>query len=282
MKGVKFAFNIDRLEVCYIASKEVIDNLEDTTLWEREGYRIKSEYSEGIETLLKVEVIAPETESGYRDYARIRIGNTFEKEGDSFRYCWIRLENEILYRDAKEIAYLYWLEEDLSLSFNNISYIELALDSSKNFFKRARAAIRSEEFTPIVLGRAYPELREVIPSLKYIHTGDRRRYRTESLLIKSKDKTLALEIYEKSREIGESGKEYIRESFGGSSSFYRLEAKIRNKALKDYTIKSGLSQEDIYRRITERELLFEVWLFYTDKLLRFVDGNRNKVSILQL
>ena len=57
MKGKRYKLNIDRLEVCYTASREVIDYLEDTTFWEREGYRLQEVSRDRIETTFKVEVL---------------------------------------------------------------------------------------------------------------------------------------------------------------------------------------------------------------------------------
>lgn len=283
-KGFKLGLHLDRLEVCYIASSEIVDGLENTKFWVRDGYRLRllENESDNVESVLKVDVVDPESETGYKDYARIRVGNRFEKDTDSFRYCWLRLENSVLYQPPHELSYIYWIEEDMGLEFNNFSDIELAMDSNQNFFKRVKSAVRDKELTPIVLGKAYPETGEIIPSLKYLHTGDRVRYRTDTLIVKSQDNTLALELYDKGREIEESGKDYIRESFGGSSGLFRAEVKLRNRALQDFCRKYGTTQEDIYRSITDKGILFELWLFYSDKLLRFVDGSRRKVSLLQL
>jgi hypothetical protein len=118
MKGKRYKLNIDRLEVCYTAPREVIDSLEDTTFWEREGYRLQESSRDRLETIFKVEVVTPEKEQAWEVFAWLRIGNRFEKKEDTFRYCWISLDNRALYtpgRDYGELPYLYWIEEDLGL-----------------------------------------------------------------------------------------------------------------------------------------------------------------------
>lgn len=285
MKGKRYKLNIDRLELCYTAPREVIDSLEETTSWDREGYRLQEVSRDRIETTFKIEVIAPGTESGWSVYAWLRIGNRFEKEEDTFRYCWIALDNRALYtpgKDYGELPYIYWIEEDLGLKFNNISYLEIALDSNVNWFRRVRAAIRNEALVPVVLGKAYPDMRKRINKLLYMHTGDRIRYRTDTLSLKSANGEIALEIYDKGEEIEESGKQYIRECFGlPSGGLFRLEVKVRNRALEDFCSSYGLTQYDIYMKLLDRSLLFELWLYYCNKLLRFKD-KRNQVSIMQL
>ena len=283
MKGKRYKLNIDRLEVCYTAPREVIDSLEDTTFWEREGYRLQEVSRDRIEATFKIEVITPGGE--WAVFAWLRIGNRFEKEEDTFRYCWISLDNRALYtpgKDYGELPYLYWIEEDLGLKFNNISYLEIALDSNVNWFRRVRRALRTEELTPVVLGKAYPNMKEHIKKLLYIHTGDRVRYRTDTLSLKSANGEIALEIYNKGEEIEESGKHYIRECFGlKSGGLYRLEVKVRNRALEDFCSSWGLTQYDIYMKLLDRSLLFELWLYFANKLLRFKE-KRTLVSIAQL
>lgn len=282
MRGRRYKLNIDRLEVCYKAPRELMDSLEDTRSWEREGYRLQEFSRDRIETVLKIEVYVPG--GGLEVFAWLRIGNKFESEEDTFRYCWITLENKALYTKGKEygeLPYLYWIEEDLGLEFNNISYLELALDSNVNWFRRVRAAIRTKELTPIVLGRAYKDMKERIKKLLYLHTADRIRYRTGTLSLKSANGEVALEVYDKGEEIEESGKHYIRDCFGLPGGLYRLEVKVRNRAFTDFCKAYGLTRYDIYMRLLDKSLLFELWLFFCDKLLRFKEG-REKLSLVQL
>ena len=285
MKGKRYKLNIDRLEVCYTAPREVIDSLEEATFWNREGYRLQEASRDRIETIFKIEIVPPGVGKEWEVFAWLRIGNRFEKEEDTFRYCWITLDNRALYlpgTDYGELPYLYWIEEDLGLKFNNISYIELPNDSNVNWFRRVRAAIRNVELVPVVLGKAFPNMKERIKKLLYMHTGDRIRYRTDTLTLKSANGEIALEIYNKGEEIEESGKYYIRECFGlASGGLYRLEVKIRNRAFEDFCISRGLTQYDIYNRLLDSEILFDIWLFYCNKLLRFKE-KRTQVSLVQL
>lgn len=279
MKGRRYQLNIDKLEVCYEAPREVIDSIEDTLSWEREGYRLQEYSRDKVETILKIEVITPL--QGWEVYGWLRIGNRFEKEEDTSRFCWISLENKALYgKDSGELPYLYWIEEDLGLKFHNITDMEIAMDSNLNWFRRIRAAIRTEELTPIVLGKAYPDRGDIVKKLLYIHTGNRKRYITDTLVVKGGD--ISLKLYDKGREIGDSGKDYIRESFGLSSGgIFRAEVKVNNRAFSDYCASYGCSQYDIYMRLLDKGLLFELWLYYCNKIIRFKE-KRSLISIVQL
>lgn len=278
MKGRRYSLNIDRLEVCYTAPKELIDSLEDTTFWDRGEYRLSEVSRDKIETLLKIEVLTPREEVEWAVFGWLRIGNKFEGEEDTSRFCWIRLENEALYRG--ELPYLFYITDDLGVEFHNITDIEIALDSNISWFRRVKSAIREEELTPIILGKAYPDRRELISKILYIHTGDRLRYRTDSLSLRGGD--ISLKLYDKGEEIETSGKDYIRESFGlRSGGLFRAEIKANNSALSDFCSASGCSQYDIYMQLINRSLIFELWLYYANKLLRFRE-KRTIVSIAQL
>lgn len=284
MKGRRYHFNIDRLEVCYTASREVMDSLEDTAFWEREGYRLQEFSRDRIETTLRIDTLVPGADGRWEVFAWLRIGNRFEREEDATRFCWIRLENKALYTKGKEygeLAYLYWIADDLGLQFNNITYLELALDSSVNMFRRVRSALRTEGMVPIILGKAYPKMREEINKLLYIHTGDRMRYRSSTILLKSANDDMSLQIYDKAKEIEESGKEYIRECFGLPGSLFRMEVRLRNCALADYCTSIGCTQYDVYMRLLDGSFLFDLWLHQCDKLMRFRE-KRSKVSLVQL
>lgn len=278
MKGRRYSLNIDRLEVCYTAPKELIDSLENTTFWDRGEYRLSEVSRDKIETLLKIEVLTPREEVEWAVFGWLRIGNKFEGKEDTSRFCWIRLENEALYRG--ELPYLFYIADDLGVEFHNITDIEIALDSNVNWFRRVKSAIREEELTPIILGKAYPDRRELISKILYIHTGDRLRYRTDSLSLRGGD--ISLKLYDKGEEIETSGKDYIRESFGlRSGGIFRAEIKANNRALSDFCSASGCSQYDIYMQLINRSLIFELWLYYANKLLRFRE-KRTIVSIAQL
>ena len=278
MKGRRYELHLDRLEVCYTAPREVIDNLEDTTFWDRVEYRLQEEARDKVEATFKIEVLSPGAEREWKVFAWLRIGNRFEKEEDSSRLCWIRLDNKALY--SGELAYLYYIADDLGLEFHNITDKEIAVDSNVNWFRRVRAAIRNKELIPVVLGKAYTDMKEIISRLLYIHTGDRMRYKTDTLVVKGADSSLKL--YDKGKEIEESGKEYIRESFGlRSGGMYRAEVKVNNRALSDYCASVGCTQYDIYMKLIDKGFLLELWHYFGNKLLRFKE-KRNQVSIWQL
>ena len=92
----------------------------------------------------------------------------------------------------------------------------------------------------------------------------------------------SLKLYDKGKEIEDSGKEYIRESFGlFSGGLFRAEVRANNRALSDYCTSSSCTQYDIYMKLLDRGYIFEIWLYYCNRLLRFKE-KRNQVALLQL
>lgn len=285
MKAKACTLNIDRLEVCYTASVPVVEELIDTAYMERSGYRIIAQESENNETILQVDIVAPEGGPVWMSFASIKIGSTFETEDSPFRYVWIRVDNRVLYTplypSSPVLSYLFYIAEDLSLIYNNITRLDIAVDSGTNYPVRIKKAVRDMSLTPVVLGKAYPEPKEIIGKLLYIHTGDRIRYRTDNITLSSADKDEALCVYNKTEEIKESGKDYIAEWDGIKGTIYRAEVRLKRAALKDYLNSKGLTFEELYLNILNKERLLDLFLFYSDRLIRFRRG-RDTINLLQL
>lgn len=284
-----FRLNIDKLEVCYTATPETIEELKDTKYREYDGFRIFSIDSDNStkENYLQIDIRHPEPD-GSLDWLRfgtLKVGSVFDVEEDSPRYVWLRLDNRILYTpmypDTSIACYIYSISDSLSLSFNNITKLDIAIDGSTNFFSRIKRAIRNMELTPIVLGSAYPEKKVIIDKLLYIHTADRERYRTGTIAISSREKDFSLSAYNKTEEIAESGKDYIADWDDMKRNIYRLEVRLKRAALIDYLVKSSLNFEELYYKLFNKELLFSLFSYYSDKLLRFRSG-RNVLSVLEV
>jgi len=287
MKGKNFKINIDKLTLCYIASNEIVSDLEDTIEREEDGFRIERLNVRGAtnETFLGVSVIDPTKNNGYKAFARIKIGNKFESKSESNRYLWITLENNVFYGYSKycnELSYIYYIADTLNLKFNNVTEIHIALNSNINWFIKVKKAIRNMKLTPIILNKKYLSEKEIIDKVKYIHTGDRMKYRTNTLVIKNADKDMEICLYNKTDEINESGKKYIKKDFGKDTNIYRNEVRIKRSALKDYLQCRGISWEDFYSKILDFNFLFDVFCYYQQKIIRFVNKERKQITLLDL
>ena len=286
MKGIKHRLNIDKLTLCYIASKSIVDELENTKVWVCDGFRIDrvEEFETNNETYLKISISEPNEEE-YKEYALIKIGNKFEKEEDDKRYVWIMIDNRIFYgynRYSNDLNYIFYIADYLKLEFNNITDIHIALNSNTNWFCKVKKAIRNLSLIPIILNKKYPNEKEIIDKVLYLHTADRKRYRTDTMIIKNAEKDMEIDLYDKTNEIIESNKEYIKDDFGGNTNIFRNEVRLKKTALKDFLDYKGINWEDFYMRLTDFEFLFDVYIYFQNKIIRFTNKKRELISILEL
>ena len=270
-RGTKVKINLDKVEICYVGSKELIDNIEDTKHWDRDHYYLEYEDKENKdkrETILSIYV------------------DDFENDNDIIRYCWLRIENRILYNKScisTTISTMYWIQDDLGLEFNNITALDIALDSNISWFRRIKNAIRNKSLIPIVLNRAYPNVgEEEIEPIDFRHKDNRKRYTSNTMYINNSDKDMIFNVYDKGKEIIKSGKLYIREWFNSEGNINRAEIRLKNKSLNEYCEKYNISQYDIYMQLSNDSLMFDIYYFFSNRLIHFVDASRNKISFLQL
>ena len=287
MKGIKYRLNIDKLTLCYVAQRDIVDDLENTKEWISDGFRIdKLENIEtNNETFLKVSILEPTKEETYKEYAIIKIGNKFEKEEDNKRYVWIMIDNKVFYgykKYSNDLSYIYYIADSLKLEFNNITEIHIALNSNINWFSKVKKAIRNVSLIPIILNKKYQNEKEIIDKVLYLHTADRKRYRTDTMIIKNADKDMEIDLYDKSNEISDTNKEYIREDFGIKSNIFRNEVRLKKAALKDYLDYREMKWEDFYMRLIDFDFLFDVYYFFQNKIIRFANKKRETISILEL
>jgi hypothetical protein len=102
------------------------------------------------------------------------------------------------------------------------------------------------------------------------------------MIIKNADKDMEIDLYDKSNEISDTNKDYIREDFGIKSNIFRNEVRLKKSALKDYLDYRKLKWEDFYIRLIDFDFLFDVYYFFQNKMIRFANKKRETISILEL
>lgn len=287
-RGTKVKMNFDKVEICFVGTKELIDNIENTQHWERDGYYLELENSENKdnrETILSIWVYDSKEENGKIKFGTLKFGNSFESDEDRIRYCWLRVDNKILYSKSKlstTLHSIYFIQDDLGLEFNNITSLDIAIDSNICWFKRIKSAIRNKELIPIILNKSYQNMKEEIEPVVYDHRGDRIKYRSNTMYISNSEKDMIFSTYDKGKEILSSGKAYIRDWFDSKGKIFRAEIRLKNKSLSDFCEKNNLTQYDLYMRFFDMNLWFDLYYFFANRIIRFVDSSRNQISFLQL
>lgn len=287
-KGTKVKMNLDKVEVCFVGRKELIDNIENTQHWERDGYYLEYENSDNKdnrETILSIWIYDDNEESGKIKFGTLKFGNSFESDEDKIRYCWLRVDNKILYNKScmsTTLHSIYFIQDDLGLEFNNMTSVDIAIDSNICWFKRIKSAIRNKDLTPIILNKSYPNMKDLIEPIVYDHRGDRIKYRSNTMYISNSDKDMIFTTYDKGNEILSSGKAYIRDWFDTKGKIFRAEIRLKNKSLNDFCEKNHLTQFDLYMQLFDADLWFDIYYFFSNRIIRFVDAGRNQISFLQL
>lgn len=173
-----------------------------------------------------------------------------------------------------------YIADVLNLQFNNFTSLHIAVDTdAKNFIKRIRKHIK--KFVPIVANKAYEDKEEIIHNLKYISVGNRLKITNTSVYVDIENAELC--CYNKTEELKESNKNYIK--FDTEKEVTRLEVRLNNKAIKEYISQRNISLEDLYYLICQyedKQTLIDLFQYYSNRLIRFRDDNKNIYSLLEL
>lgn len=287
MSKFKSNISVDKLEVTYLLTHEFTDFMDKYM----ESYNDRLDNTDKIifEQYNEFYLAAP-IETIYNDYRveldilirdyneeigfyNRRIGKLFYGSNHPLRQqLYIALENKSLYNG--DINFLYYIADELNLQFLKISKLELAFDFNRSFIDMFYAILKDEEFCPIIFNKKYKKMDEEIGELLHVSTGTRYRInKFKSFYIKScskKSEGLELKYYDKAKEIKDKNfeKKYILDKLKFDKIF-RLEIKANHKKLKYSLDKIGLTDEDLFRRIEDKKLLFTVFQSLIDRVIRF-------------
>lgn len=240
----RISLNVDKLRQCY---KQPEGLFEDMAQHCTGDYVQMNDYAlhiiddgrgqRGTETPTKVIVNVLTSDN-------ILLGTfTFNKTAKYNGLCFFRYENNVLYqcmeytpdkppRKYNAISYLPYVADDLGLTLNNITELELAVDINKNPVPIIRKLIKyDEDFDMIINGKRVPDNKRELDNYGEYFTRSRAKLsRTPSLYFSQEYTDLKLRIYDKSKEIRDKGsKEYITEwDDFGKQSIYRMEVRMCN------------------------------------------------------
>lgn len=305
MRKKKSIINIDKLTLCYKATDEVIDKL--------------NEYNELIDsddsfTLVRV----PSDEALFANSFHVMIKFPFGEAGHGFverkfatlktklrsmgddkkvNYVWLYIENWVFYEifafygknnKCNWLACVDYIADELGLSLNNITDLHVALDTNINFAKKIRHAQFDDDYEVILNGKARLDKKEVLDEILHVQTGDQCRLKTLTIYINPKKQDgLSLKIYDKKRELEKSNKNYIPQWNGLNDKNYRVELTIKNEHLKEFcqwkgeAIPDELLMATLTSQSQSQDILFDMLYYFSNRLLRFRYGGK-VISIFQL
>lgn len=297
----KSVISIDKLTLCYRATDEVIDKL--------------NEYEELIDsddcfTLVRI----PSDEALFANSFHVMVsfdgsGRTHQKKfatlktklrsmgEDKVNYVWLYIENWVFYEvfafygknnKCNWLSCVDYIADELGLSLNNITDLHVALDTNINFAKKIKHAQFNDDYEVILNGKARLDKKEVLDEILHIQTGDQCRLKTLTICISPKKQDgLSLKVYDKKKELEKSNKGYIPQWNGLKDKDYRVELTIKNEHLKEFyqwkdeIIPDELLMTTLASQSQSQDLLFDMLYYFSNRLLRFRYGGK-VISIFQL
>lgn len=196
-------------------------------------------------------------------------------------YVWLYVDNSQFYLKYDystngRLMFLGYIEQMLGLVFNNITHLDLALDSSTNYSKALIKLIRDKDYYPIINGSKITDRKRLIEDILYIGIGNLERIKEYSLLIQQKKNDLSLNSYNKKREVeNKSKKFYIMDRYKNPNQLHRLEIRINSDVLKDFFIRNRIEYNPSMF-ITD-DWLWLLFLTFLNRIIRFQTVKGRKV-----
>lgn len=291
-RKIKTMFSVDKLKLCYRQqSGATFGYLADCLNLNAEKSEINNAIDRGDYCLNLIDHSNNEEEATaitisttfYMDGERHKLGTFDLKKGS--QYCFFTFENKALYtpfiyvngNKYNCVNFVEYISDDLGLIFNNITTVEVAKDSTRNYVTAVQKFIRDfANYEMFVNGHIVKDETATIPNYKKVYSSSRTKMsRTPSLYFGQSDGP-EIKIYDKRREMAEKEQaklSYIPEwlNFGGNAPIYRAEVTFKNRDIREYMAKIGIVGEEAMFTLSSTEKMAEMWKYGADRLLFFRD-----------
>lgn len=286
---------IDKLKICYtLAENSYLNILRDNPTEKFEhpewGYRLRQVQGTHFNFIYEI-VYFDYKDNTFQEFTEqvfgtLQWGLKSDTDEAMQSFVWLQIENQQFYLkydwQHSRLLNLEYIEDTLGLVFNNITHLDIAIDSSCNYPKKLIQLIRNKEYTPIVNGTKITDRKQLVEDILYIGVGNLDRIKEYSILIAQKNKNITLNAYNKKREVeNKSHKQYILDNNGNPKKLYRLEVRINSDVLKDFFTREQIVYNPrIFLNQESLMLLFRVFL---NRVLRFQDkSGRKSYGIMEL
>ena len=111
-------------------------------------------------------------------------------------YVWLQIDNKQFYlkynhNTKGRLVFLNYIEQMLGLEFNNITHLDLAIDTNTNISKALVKMIRDKDYYPIINGTKITDRKKLVEDILYIGVGTLERIKEYSILIQQKKNDLS-------------------------------------------------------------------------------------------
>lgn len=279
---------VDKLKLCYnVIDDEIIRYLEenrpetyvlyDFELVRIDGKHFNDTYQIVYNDLDKNGDIVPHI-FGELKFNLKSQSNEEDTQNQSSK-VWIYVNNYILYSKDKRVIHLAFISEKLGIELNNVTGIEIAIDTNKSVPKRLKQYIRNKDIITILNGKTILGRKDDRPEIEYVHSGDMDKYKYMSIYLKqqkainNKSNGTVICSYDKVRECKNSGKKYILDYYSNPNKLYRLEVRVTNENFKKFL--DSYQIELIEPLFWNKGFLLEAFEYFLDSVIRFKSDSKN-------
>ena len=257
MIRTKYFVSVDKLRVCLNTPTDLYGYLKDYyTRHAENGIRILDEddftltFIEEDEQMMRATLDMRDV-GGYYRLGTFTFHNSAKYESKAF----FSFENSALYRiytrqyNGEPINHICDFQsvcEFYGLTFNNITEIELALDSDYNYIGKVRRMIRNiDRYNLILNGRRVTDDETLDGYGEYFSRSRVKLAKLPTLYFsQAKDTDMSMRIYDKARELSESSPhkaEMMKEWLGWEdvSKLYRVEVVMHNTNVREFMGRYG-------------------------------------------
>lgn len=268
---------IDELTMCYIASDMLLTRLgscniaEVVELGEFSLCRIVGthyEYKFTVRTLI---------DDMWEIVGSLQFGRYGELEPSNF--IFFHIQNNVLY-DEELFRQVMSLPDELSLYFNNITELDIAVDCSRNICAAIKRMILDKSLTPIINGKAIKNRTHTIKNLSFTYATTGNRLKVPTVTIKqsaaayNKTDGVTVQAYDKVSEILDSShKSYILDYYGKPKRLYRLEVRLFRKSIRHYCMAKEI--QPTMDMVFNPDFLRGLFVYYLSSVIRFSSGRES-------
>ena len=293
IKGVRARLNVDKLTICYTMSDLLYKNLMKSDVIDYKDFKL-IRYKDPDHLYSDCFVIQCQDlddqkgELIWYDYAHLKFNMRLQDDNTKINYAWIYVNNKTLYTPfslgVSAVIGLEYIAYMLDLKINNLTTLDIAFDSNINFAKRIRKAVFNPLLQVVLNGKVKNDPKEHLNEIFYLQKGNQERITDLSVYVSQKKKDgFMLCVYDKAKEAKVNDKFYILDWMKMSKNLYRSEIRLKNQHLKKYF--EGLNDFDmnlIYLNLSNQKFLFDIFLHFSMRLLRFRGQDHQVYSILQV
>ena len=308
-KNFKWAVNTDKLRVCFNMPENLYEYLHDqcSRYDELSKSRILDEddfhlvFINEDETTMSAVLNVRDIE-GYFRLGTFTFSNSAKYEGKAF----FSFENSALYRiytripnvaPQNHICNLLYVASYYGMTFNNITELELAFDSTYNYIRTMRNWIKDTENFDLYINGKKVKDSELLTGYGEFYTRNRNKLSTTPTLYFSqkKDTDMKMRIYDKSKELEENSPqkaERVKEWLGwdDTSRIYRIEVVLHNTNVREFFDRCGghIPEEwreynDVLGLLCLPEFRLAMFLDSADRLIYFKHRRtRKKLSLVEV